>query len=517
MLDNPTYYKEGLEYLRSQGVPVPKNMPAEYNPALVKFHYDTSGKRLDPLQEAQRQAQLALAALNRDKLETEKLKRQGVRSFLAGEGEQPGTGATAGAADTGTAPPAGRQATAPAEVETAVQEATRLYPQVRPALVRAIIAQESNFDRRAVSSAGAQGYMQLMPGTAKDMGVDDPFDATQNIRGGVRYFAQLLTRYGGDEAKALAAYNAGPGRVDAARGDLKALPQETQDYVPKVLQRAQGGGGATTPAASGRITELRQRIAALTQRARGASVSEGLEGGATQLRSEITDLQQEVRRLEDQAITERHRQEEIPRAVEKETATTRAKNVVERERQGQPMLPEDRRKFLTGLRSDIRQEPTFKTYQEVRNGYQNVEIGASRDSSEGDLALIYGIAKILDPGSVVRESEFATVAAAQGKLQQLLNTPKRFFEGDRLTPENRQQLLSMAHAIATEKLTTAQTELRSVYEPLAKEGNIAFGQLLPLADLKPLATTGSASPAAPKPGAVPLTPAQERLRQKYGG
>jgi Transglycosylase SLT domain len=305
MLENPQYYGEGLEYLRDQGVPVPKNMPQTFNPALVKFHHDVSRQRLDPLQEAQRENQLAQAALHREQGLTEASTRGAVERFRAGEGGQPGA-AAGGTQATGTAQPGARQAAAPAEVETAVQEAVKLYPQVRPDLVRAIIAQESNFDAKAVSPKGAQGYMQLMPGTAKEMGVDDPFDTTQNIRGGVRYFAQLLSKYGGDEAKALAAYNAGPGRVDAAKGDLKALPQETQDYVPKVLQRAQGGAAASTPAGTTaastgpRIAQLRQEIAAKQRRAtEAANIGTPLAGAATQLRSEITDLQQELARLEE--------------------------------------------------------------------------------------------------------------------------------------------------------------------------------------------------------------------------
>jgi Transglycosylase SLT domain len=307
MLDNPAYYKEGLELLRSQGVPVPKNMPAEYNPALVKFHYDTSGKRLDPLQEAQRQTYLADAAFKKQQGLTEEANRAAVIRFREGQGGPPGAGGGAGG---GTTAAGGQTTTAPAEVETALQDAIKQFPKVRPEIARAIIAQESNFDQKAVSSAGAQGYMQLMPATQREMGVKDPFDTRQNILGGVGYFDKLLTRYGGDEQKALAAYNAGPGRVDAAKGDLKALPKETQDYVPKVLQRAgAGGGGATTPAASGRMAELRQQIAAKQQRANEASTITPLAGAATQLRSEITDLRQELTRLEDQAIAERHRTE----------------------------------------------------------------------------------------------------------------------------------------------------------------------------------------------------------------
>ena len=87
---------------------------------------------------------------------------------------------------------------------------------VPEALVMAVIEVESAFDPAAVSRAGAIGLMQLMPRTAAAWGAPDPYDAERNVAAGSAYLAHLLARYGGDVALALAAYNAGPGRVDAA-------------------------------------------------------------------------------------------------------------------------------------------------------------------------------------------------------------------------------------------------------------------------------------------------------------
>lgn len=104
-----------------------------------------------------------------------------------------------------------------------------------PALVLAVAAVESAFQPKAVSPKGAQGLMQLMPGTAAELGVQDAFDPADNLDGGSRYLAALLAQYGGDVSKALAAYNAGAGAVKRHNG----IPpyRETRDYVKKVLKR----------------------------------------------------------------------------------------------------------------------------------------------------------------------------------------------------------------------------------------------------------------------------------------
>ena len=111
---------------------------------------------------------------------------------------------------------------------------------VDPALVKAVIAAESNFRIEAVSSAGAQGLMQLMPATANELGVATPFQPGDNLKGGVRYLKAMLDRYG-DVERALAAYNAGPAAVDRHGG----IPpyRETQAYVKRVLHYSRGYQG----------------------------------------------------------------------------------------------------------------------------------------------------------------------------------------------------------------------------------------------------------------------------------
>ena len=128
-----------------------------------------------------------------------------------------------------------------AEIEAAAQKHG-----VDPALLKALIRQESNFNPNAVSPAGATGLTQLMPATAAGLGVTDPTNPQQAIDGGAKYLRQQLDRFGGDEKMALAAYNAGPGAV-ARFGGVPPYA-ETQTYVQKVMGYAEQYRTAGVPA-----------------------------------------------------------------------------------------------------------------------------------------------------------------------------------------------------------------------------------------------------------------------------
>jgi soluble lytic murein transglycosylase-like protein len=157
-------------------------------------------------------------------------------SFAGALASATGTGSADASASTLATPAAGASAL-PAGTPFAAQiTASAKRNGIDPALLAGLIKQESGFNPHAGSAAGAQGLTQLMPGTARGLGVSNPLDPAQSIEGGARYLKQQLDHFGGDVARALAAYNAGPGAVQRYGG----VPPyaETQNYVRRVQANA---------------------------------------------------------------------------------------------------------------------------------------------------------------------------------------------------------------------------------------------------------------------------------------
>ena len=135
--------------------------------------------------------------------------------------------------DTIASDPAHHARGVPAAYQAKVAELSAKYD-LSASLIEAMVWQESRWRHDAVSPVGAQGLAQLMPGTARDLGVD-PHDPFANLEGGARYLREQLDRFDGDLEKALAAYNAGPGRVERAGGIPRI--RETQNYVASIMGR----------------------------------------------------------------------------------------------------------------------------------------------------------------------------------------------------------------------------------------------------------------------------------------
>ncbi|MCX7715743.1 MAG: lytic transglycosylase domain-containing protein [Clostridia bacterium] len=128
------------------------------------------------------------------------------------------------------------------DYDSIIKQKSQLYG-VNENLIKAVIQAESSFDPESTSSAGAMGLMQLMPSTAKWLGVTDPYDPEENIDGGVRYLKSQINNFGGDVKMALAAYNCGSGRLKSLGitnlddpSQLAKLPKETRNYVNKIMK-----------------------------------------------------------------------------------------------------------------------------------------------------------------------------------------------------------------------------------------------------------------------------------------
>ena len=134
-------------------------------------------------------------------------------------------------------PQKGKEIKSPPEFNGVIENASRRY-EVDAELIRSVIKAESNFDANATSSKGAMGLMQLMPETAKDLGVKNCYNPVENIMAGTRYLKSLLNRYDGNVELTLAAYNWGMGNVEK---HLDKLPKETREYIARVNGYTQKG------------------------------------------------------------------------------------------------------------------------------------------------------------------------------------------------------------------------------------------------------------------------------------
>ncbi|EVT69037.1 transglycosylase [Stenotrophomonas maltophilia 5BA-I-2] len=321
---------------------------------------------------------------------------------------------------------------APDAVQPQMPKAGLLGADVLPGLEQAVMQVESGGNPAAVSSKGAMGTMQTMPGTLRDPGYGVTAARDQSPaemeRVGKDYLQAMLRQYG-DPRLALAAYNWGPGNVDRAMqthgGNVDAVlanaPAETRAYVPKVLQRS-GTQTAAAPQIGFRPTKEPNQ----TERQAPSGYRYTADGGSLA---------------------------PIPGGPA--------------DRKNNP-APGDLAQAEQALRKEYSSQ--IKTPQTVVNSYRQIEQAATNPSAQNDLALIFSYMRMLDPASVVREGEFATAQNAAGVPDQIRNSYNKAINGERLNPEQRTGFVSSARGLRDQ----AQQQIdayREQYSGLAKEYN----------------------------------------------
>ena len=415
-----------------------------------------------------------------------------------------------------------------------------------PNLFGRVIGAESNWNPEAVSPAGAIGLGQLMPATAAELGVD-PRDPIQNMEGSARYLRQMLDRFGGDERLALAAYNAGPGRVEEY-GGVPPFP-ETQNYLNRIFGGGQDGPAvfASTSGIQPQAEEPQGLLGALGiqrrdpeaggetaqpfyQRDTFRDLMGNLAIGLNELRlnpsetipavvtrnQERREQAQQVNRTAD--WLESQGMSDLATAL-RQGAMTAADAVSQAQQRSQPRQPIEiggrlidpvtyevlyesgpDAEAISTARREFTSLPAVRGFAEQASAYGRVVASAEDPSPAGDLALIFNYMKVLDPGSVVREGEFATAQNAGSVDQRTRSLYNRILEGTRLSPEQRADFLNRAGRI----YQGAEQQYRSVADQYAEFARAAG---LPVEQVIPDFSYYGGVQEAPAPQAAPAAPA----------
>lgn len=390
----------------------------------------------------------------------------------------------------------------------AARDAARKYG-IDPAMFLRLIQQESSFNPSAVSPKGAIGLGQLMPATAQELGVD-PTDPMQNLEGAAKYLSQQLKRFGSPEL-ALAAYNAGPTRV-AKLGRVPNIA-ETQNYVKTIL--GEGQTTMATPFDRAREEELRMQmlasgtapqtaprapLSALRQdRPQAAAAPQQRRGGLGGImdylgkQSPTTGLSRaeqfaaaldplimpqmrageaiRARGAQRQAETRKNRTMEYlatqaatdplaAQMLEMARATGDVGGAVSALMQQRLKGPKDTFKDVQALRKEFTSLSRIKNFSDITEAYTRIIKSAKDPSAAGDLALIFNYMKVLDPASVVRESEFAAAAKAGGLGPRIQAAVEQIEKGTRLAPEQRADFVNRA----TQIYQGTEEQARPIYQ-----------------------------------------------------
>lgn len=414
---------------------------------------------------------------------------------------------------------------------------------VPPELLLAIGKTESAFDPRAVSRVGAQGMFQFMPGTARDMGLSDPFDPVASADAAARYLSQLHGQFG-DWGLASAAYNAGPGNIRKWGRNPAGWVPETRNYLTKIQQilggpaggnGAQGQGGLLdyldAPAVAPSAGDEDPAVAAaagldnpdmlnLALLSGGANILAGNTGGASlgQLLGNgligavngyggalAAQQSMDQQTMENQMAMQRYamqeKQLEMQMLAQAREIQSTQRQEEARRKYGESLTPEEQTRFMvdpqgfmtaynnrqTALeKAKIEAEakraagPEFADvnnlgkrytaesaqFNEINRSFGNILNGAMKQTSAGDMAMIFGFMKSQDPGSTVREGEYATAENTRGVSESVMAAYNKAVDGQKLTPEQRQQFVDVSFG-AWDQARTVQAERNAFYESLA--------------------------------------------------
>jgi hypothetical protein len=408
-----------------------------------------------------------------------------------------------------------------------------------------VIQQESGGNPFALSPKGAFGLAQLMPATAKDPGFGvrpfNPGVPGDNERMGKDYLTAMLARYRGDPTRALVAYNWGPGNADKWSGDPSKLPKETRNYVSTILGDDQpmrlapaenngmargyrGQGASVMPmmnqAGGGGILDMLQQrkgggllggnsdLGSMLL-ALGAGIASGsTEGWGSGIGKGLALAQQSKQnnresRLAEQLLGVKMAEAGVPGARE-------ALGIAE-----SPFAIGDV-KDRAGVEGGIRKEFTGLSgdYIKVRDSYSKIQAATSDPSPAGDMAVIFNYMRLLDPGSTVREGEYATAQNAGSVPDRVRNMYNMVIAGEKLTPDQRGDFTKQAKSLFGAQ-DRQQKKLEKQFKSIADRLGVDWNNIVP--DYSIAEGPAAAAPAPGVAAAPAAAPGMPTVNAGVGG
>lgn len=362
-----------------------------------------------------------------------------------------------------------------------------------PEIFLRLINTESGFNSNAVSPKGATGLTQLMPDTAKEVGVTNPNDITQNIEGGARYLRKMLDRYDGNMELALAAYNAGPSNVDKFGG----VPPfaETQNYLFKMLgrqpvQQDQMPNTPTTPKQSG-LGGLGGLLGMFTNadKQSGLSLFENLGQALDPLilpEARMGDVirakgKQNVSR--DQSNATAKMLDNLKGGAPYAAAIRNGGNAQQiylqylKDSKEGTLSKKDIFDATNSLRKEFIGKQETKEFAKQSAAFARIMASAEAPTGAGDMALIFNYMKLLDPGSTVREGEYATARDTGNVSNKVRAIYNKLVMGTTLTEEQRADFVDRSVRLYRQAETQFE-KISDQYAKLAKDQGLDVSQVI---------------------------------------